>query len=140
MQNIADRLKILRKSLNLNQTEFGEKLGVTRSVIKNLELGAVEVKEHMLKLICSVFNVDEDWLRTGNGEMSRKNDAAILAAIAEQYDADETDLKILEIFLKMPKEQRDIFKTFVLNMANNFSADKAKAADAPGQEDQTGEK
>lgn len=64
-----ERLKTLRKNeLNLTQAEFAEKIGVTRAVIKNLELGIVELKDHMIKLICGEFNVCEEWLRNGNGE------------------------------------------------------------------------
>lgn len=66
-----DRVRYLRKQkLHLTQEEFGEKLGVTRSVIKNMELNLLarpDQKEPLIKLICKEFNVNEDWLRTGAG-------------------------------------------------------------------------
>lgn len=127
MQDVSERLKLLRKSLNLNQTAFGEKLGVTRSVIKNLELGTVEVKEHMLKLICSLFSVNEEWLRTGEGEMLNQTDDAILSAIANQYGADELDKRIIEVFLRLPPEQRKAFSAFATQLADNLNADDKKA-------------
>jgi transcriptional regulator with XRE-family HTH domain len=67
--NLADRIKTIRKSLHLSQTEFGEALGTTRSVIGNYEYGRVEPKKPFLGLICSVFNVNSDWLNTGAGQM-----------------------------------------------------------------------
>ena len=58
--NIGERIEILRKDLSMSRRVFGEKLGVSESVIVNIEYD---------KLICKEFNVNEEWLRTGNGEM-----------------------------------------------------------------------
>lgn len=69
---IYERIKELRKELGLNQEEFGERLGVSRSVIANIEydrLKRPDQKESLYKLICKEFNVNEEWLRTGEGEM-----------------------------------------------------------------------
>lgn len=64
-----ERIKELRKSLKLSQDEFGRRLGVTRGAITNIELNKTEPKELFLELICKVFDVNENWLRTGEGEM-----------------------------------------------------------------------
>jgi transcriptional regulator with XRE-family HTH domain len=70
---IYERIRELRKMhLKLSQEEFGKKLGVTRSVIKNIELNVLarpEQKEPLIKLICREFNVNETWLRNGEGEV-----------------------------------------------------------------------
>lgn len=68
---IYERIQYLRKvKLNLSRVDFGEKLGVSGDVIANIEynrLARPEQKEPLLKLICSEFNVNEDWLRNGTG-------------------------------------------------------------------------
>lgn len=68
---IFERIKYLRKNfLHLSQEKFGSRLGVSSDVIKNIEydrLARPEQKEPLLKLICSEFNVNEDWLRNGTG-------------------------------------------------------------------------
>lgn len=64
-----DRIKAVRAALNLSQDEFGKRLGVTRGAITNIELHKVEPKPMMISLICTTFNVNEEWLRTGEGEM-----------------------------------------------------------------------
>lgn len=66
---MGDRIRLVRESLGLSRAAFGENLGVSGDVINNLERGRVEVKEPMIKLICSTYSVDEAWLRTGEGEM-----------------------------------------------------------------------
>ena len=66
-----ERIRKLRKEyLHLSQEEFGKRLGVSRSVIANIELNMLarpDQKEPLIKLICKEFNVNEDWLRTGAG-------------------------------------------------------------------------
>ena len=64
-----ERIRILRERLKLSRAAFGEKIGVSGDVINNLERGRVEVKGHILKLICAEFHVSENWLRTGDGDM-----------------------------------------------------------------------
>ena len=63
------RIRNLREDLALSRAAFGEKLGVSGDVINNLERGRVEPKEHIIKLICAEFSVNENWLRNGVGEM-----------------------------------------------------------------------
>lgn len=66
------RIKILRKDLNLNQEEFASKLGIARSHISSIENGARTLTERTIKDICREFNVNESWLRTGKGEMFKE--------------------------------------------------------------------
>lgn len=66
---MVNRIKAVRESLKLSQREFGEKLGVSRDVISNIEYGRVQPKELFLKHICQLYRVNEHWLKTGEGEM-----------------------------------------------------------------------
>lgn len=63
------RIEEIRKHHGLSRASFGERIGVSGDVINNLERGRVDVKDHIFKLICKEYNVNEDWLRTGEGEM-----------------------------------------------------------------------
>ena len=63
------RIKKLRKTLDLTMEDFGKRVGVTRTAISNIESGNRNVTEQMFKLVCREFNVNEEWLRTGDGEM-----------------------------------------------------------------------
>ena len=67
MQN--HRVRELRKSLNLTMEKFGEPLGVKKAAISNIENGTRNLTEQMLIAICREYNVNEDWLRNGTGEM-----------------------------------------------------------------------
>ena len=64
------RIKEIRNALKLTQTQFGEQIGFSRPMVANLEgEGRAEIKDHTIHLICRVYSVNEDWLRTGEGEM-----------------------------------------------------------------------
>ena len=97
METIKDRIKICRKQLNLSQKSFGEKLGVSRDVIKNIELNLVDTKEHFIKLICLEFGVNEEWLRTGTGEMFSRNhndvDGSLAYAMGKLAACENEDVK-----------------------------------------------
>lgn len=67
--NIVDRIKILRKELNLTQTEFGDKIGVSRNTIAGYENGYRTPMDQTIKSICREFNVEHLWLTTGEGNM-----------------------------------------------------------------------
>lgn len=63
------RLKILRKLKKMSQEEFGKKIGVTKTAVSKMELGTYNITDSMIKLVCKEFNINEDWLRHGEGEM-----------------------------------------------------------------------
>ena len=66
---LKDRIKKIRKELDLTQQEFADRIGVKRGGIANYEIGRNEPTDSVISLICREFNVNEDWLRTGEGEM-----------------------------------------------------------------------
>ena len=86
-----ERIREIRKSLNMTLEKFGEKVGVTRASMSNVENGNRSVTEQMRKSICREFNVDYIWLTTGEGEMFIDSDDMLY----EKFDrimAGENDL------------------------------------------------
>ncbi len=64
-----ERVKELRDALGISAEKFGARVGVTRSAISRIENGTVNVTSQMVVSICREFNVREEWLRNGTGEM-----------------------------------------------------------------------
>lgn len=64
-----ERIKKLRKALNLTQQQFADKIKVKRNTVATYEMGRSEPSDSAISLICREFDVNEDWLRTGEGEM-----------------------------------------------------------------------
>lgn len=69
MSTTNERLLQLRKALNKTQDEFGKDVGVSRSVIKNIEYNLTEPKPTFVTLICRTYGVSQTWLETGEGDM-----------------------------------------------------------------------
>lgn len=68
---MKDRIKELRKYLNLNQTEFGDRIGVRQGTIAGYENGVRIPIDAVVLSICREFGVNESWLRYGEGDMFR---------------------------------------------------------------------
>lgn len=125
---INERIRELRKTLNMSQTDFAKQLGTTRDVIGNIEydrLKRPDQKETLYKLICKEFNVNEEWLRTGEGEMfaevpvedeyfkavtqiSKSNDKLAMQAIIEYWKLDDVSKETLRNYIyKIAEKSRE---------------------------------
>lgn len=108
MRNLEERIKMLRKSLGLSQTEFGEKIGVQRSTITNYELGRRVPLDAVIASICREFNVSETWLRTGEGEMFRVQDETDAELVTRAMRGEsENKKKLIRLIADMPDELLD---------------------------------
>ena len=70
----GERIKHIRKHQKLTMEKFGNRLGVTKMTISRLESGSNNLTEQMSKSICREFNVNENWLKNGEGEMFVQTD------------------------------------------------------------------
>lgn len=72
MNEIKDRIKLIRTSKKLSQDEFGKVINLSRSQIAGYETGAKNVTDRAISDICREFKINEEWLREGAGEMEAK--------------------------------------------------------------------
>ena len=100
-----ERIKLIRKKAKLNQEEFGSRLEITKSSVSRIEAGINNPSDQTIKLICSEFDINEDWLRTGNG--------------GEENMYIPEDVRYLKNVGKIGSEQNE-FKKFYLNMLMNL--------------------
>lgn len=82
---MEERIKQLRKTLGLNQTDFGEKIGISASGISKFEAGLTNPAESTIKLICATYHVKRLWLETGQGTMFEDDALARIDRLVEQY-------------------------------------------------------
>lgn len=129
--NISDRIKLLRKDLKLSQEEFGNKLGVSRDVIGNIEydrLKRPEQKEPIYILICEKFSVNENWLRNGVGEMyvpsplEEDEDAKYVSELLEDENNPLYDLikGIMKTYISLGEKEKTVIKSFAKDLARNL--------------------
>jgi transcriptional regulator with XRE-family HTH domain len=80
-----ERLKQIRKTLGLTQVKFAKRIGISTSYVAELELGNRKVNDRTMRLISMEFNIDEHWIRTGEGTMYNEAAEANLAKITSLF-------------------------------------------------------
>lgn len=107
----GERIKEIRTTLGKTLEEFGEKLGVQKSSISKIERGDRALTEQMALAICREYNVSYDFLMTGEGEMFDNLPETILDELCQQYDLDEYDRFLVELYISLPAELRAAAKS-----------------------------
>ena len=113
-----NRIKELRNILGLSGEKFGKNIGVTRTAISLLETGKNNPTDQMIKSICLAYNVNEDWLRTGQGEMFIDTKESVLESLAKQYALEDFDLKILESYILLSPDKRQAIKDYLKSISD----------------------
>lgn len=113
-----EKIKQIRKALGLTMKKFGEQIGISEGAVSNLEKGHRNVTTQMTKAICREFNVNEDWLRTGEGEMFSDAPASALDELCRTYKLDDIDRRIIDMYINLPDSVRDVLKNRIKSVAN----------------------
>lgn len=130
-----ERIRHLRETLNLSRASFGQRIGVSGDVINNLERGRVEIKESMVKLICTVFNVREEWLRAGEGEMYSPEPVFSLDRFVAERGASELELAIVKAYFELdPATRRTVLEHFKARLASAVTDEDEAEAEALKQD------
>lgn len=119
VESIGHRVKIVRDSVKMTQTSFGEKLGIGRDVVSNIELERVPTKDYLIKLISSTFHINEEWLEHGIGEMFRTEDDLYKVLVDSLGTLDDMDRKMIMEYLQLPPSHRKIFKDFMIKITSD---------------------
>lgn len=117
---MKDRLKELRKALNLTQQKFADKLGVKQNTIAQYEMGRNDPSDAVIISICREFGVSESWLRNGEGEMfiPMTLDEEIASFIGGvQADIEPTFQKrFISALAKLSPDDWKVIERFIKNM------------------------
>lgn len=112
--SIGNRLKRLRKELDLTQEAFASRIGSVQNTITGYENDRRNPSAPVISLICREFNVNEEWLRTGEGEMFNPEPSNELDALASKFSLSRAEQVFLEKYLKLKREERDnVFDFFI---------------------------
>lgn len=128
----GERVKKVRKSKEMTMEKFGERLGVTRTAISNIEKGYRGLTEQMLKAICREFNVNEEWLRTGDGDMPQKlsEEEEIADLVSDVLENGENNefygiiLEIIRTYNELSPGSQEVIKNFSKKLGENLSKKK----------------
>jgi transcriptional regulator with XRE-family HTH domain len=115
LKSIGDRVKYLRKKeLGINQESFGKQINVSGELVSNLERGERQLTDRTIADICREFNINEEWLRNGKGDIF-KIDETNLDFLVARYGSNltKTQKLIIAAVLKMTDKEREVFNKFL---------------------------
>lgn len=110
---MKERIKKIRRELDLTQQEFADRLGIKRGTISNYELGRNDPVDSVISLICREFNVSEEWLRDGNGDMFITDKPNELDALVMKYGLSDADQVLIEKYISLKPKSRDTIIQFI---------------------------
>lgn len=116
---VNDRLRDLRKALGLNQVEFGERIGIGGTAISKIEKGDRGLTEALLRSICREFNVNEEWLRYGTGQMFSQKNTDLIDQLSNKYDLGLYGRQLLETYLELSDADKRAVERFVVHLTAN---------------------
>lgn len=102
-----NRIKKLRREMELTQEKFGARIGVKGNTVAQWESGRNDPPDSAITFICKEFGVNEEWLRSGTGEMFKPSPSSALDALAAEYSLDHGSYIAIEKFLKLSPELRE---------------------------------
>lgn len=116
-----ERVKQLRKFLDLTLEKFGDRLGVTKVAISNIENGKRAVTEQMSKAICREFNVNDDWLRNGVGDMFKQRDGSFSEILSELDDSDDDFIKsFITVYMELDEDSKEVLRQIATKMSEKY--------------------
>ena len=125
---MGERVRELRKTLRLSGEKFGEKIGLKKVAVSQIETGRNNLSEQNILAICREFNVNEDWLRYGTGEMFKDMtlDEEIISFIGDiQWDASTTFKKrFISAVAKLNDEEWKVLEKIIVDMASDIEENK----------------
>lgn len=120
----GERIKAVRKELGLTLEKFGEKLGAKKNTMSAIETGRNSLTDQMARSICREYNVDYDFLMYGEGDMFTDLPKTIVDELCMQFDLDDFDRAVVEMYLDLPAELRQAIKAKVKDMVQKVDWDK----------------
>ena len=120
---MKERIKYIRKEVGLTQVEFGEKIGVKGNTVTGYEKGLRNPTDAVILSICREFNVNENWLRNGEGPMYKERDGSFTEMLSDIDDSDDDFIKNIIKIYKTRRIKNKKYSNNLLVFANILSID-----------------
>lgn len=118
MSTMAERIKEVRKEKKYTQAEFGKRIGVAGNTVTGYENNIRKPSDAVIISICREFNVNEEWLRTGQGEMFLSNDTGFLYGKALRKNND-FQMRLINAIIQLDDDELDVIEKMVEKLQKN---------------------
>ena len=128
-KEMNERIKEIRTKLGYTQTDFAKRLGFSQGGYARLEGGWTNVTDRLILQVCHEFNISENWLRTGQGNMFMETQEELVQNLADFYHLDSNSIDALKGFLSLSNEQRQAILIAAHRMAEAARKDAVRQAE-----------
>ncbi len=111
-EKINTRIRKLREELKLNQEEFANALGLNRNFISLIEVGKRNPSGRTISSICDRFNVNEEWMQYGTGDIFREDEPTIMQQLQKEFNLDDFSYSLVYEYLKLSDNQKKAVQDF----------------------------
>lgn len=125
---LGERIKKVRKDLDLTQQKFAAEIGTTANVLTNYETGRRNPSAAALNNICKTFGISEEWLRTGEGEPTIPTPETTLDKLISEYHLGDLEKQIILEFIGLDEKDRKGVIKYVQQLAQNKVLQAAQGA------------
>lgn len=109
--NVGERIKAIRNESGLSMEKFGKRIGIAKSSLSSLERGINNPSPRTIKIICSEFGINSDWLTNGEGEMH--------SIVQTTNISNDLDREFFEMYLSLPQQQKECMQGFMRLILSN---------------------
>ena len=135
---MKDRIKELRKNKKLTQAEFGKRIGVKGNTITTYENGSRVPSEAVIKSICRVFNVNEEWLRTGQGDpyIQLSRDEELAQFFGEVMKGEDPDFRrrLLSVMSRLTTDEWALLEKMAWKLVDELQQEQTGQGAASSEE------
>lgn len=116
-----ERIKEIRKKEGLSQQKFADKLGIARGNIAAYEVGKNAPSDAVISLICSKFNVNEEWIRNGTLPIYNERDGSFTELLSDLDDSDDDFIKsLIKVYMGLDKDSKEALRKIAEGMAEEY--------------------
>lgn len=126
-----ERIRKLRRILDLTQEKFAERIGIKRNTVATYESGRNEPVDSVVALICREFHVNEEWLRNGTGEMFAQDSEDEMQALTEKYSLSAADRILIEKFVSLKADTRNAILEFMTDVVASIQESEEDFSNVP---------
>jgi transcriptional regulator with XRE-family HTH domain len=120
---MKNRILKIRKDSKLNQEDFGLRLNLTKNYISLIETGNRIPSDRTISDICREFNVNEDWLKNGTGDMYKEKDGSFSESLVELEDSDDDFIKsLITVYMGLDEDSKSALRKIAKGMAEKYKS------------------
>ena len=128
---LGERVRKIRRQMDLTQQDFGKRIGIKSNSVSLIESGGRNASDQVVLAICREFDISEDWLRTGAGEMFEPEATNALDALVKERGISRGEQILIEKFLNLKPESRQAVMNYLLDVAAAISGTVEATHTAP---------